>query len=230
MTDFLSYLEALGAHFLALMSCAAFTLLGVYILARHKDRVWELRATGLLSLLCFFFASYQAWGDEHRTLTELQRKLQSPDFEGVILENMSGTRNGRETLIALGGQIVNRSGPPSGAVNFRMSIVIDGERVYGHEPPYPGKDVHLGDTSGRVVTHKHDTSKEESPSGATLPIANLWPVSMSKPIQAGEVVNGWYWCVFPGLIQEKLVSQHVKATVEFQDVVTGKVHSMMAGF
>lgn len=230
MTDFLSFLEALLAHFWALMSCAAFTFLAFYILVRRKDQVWEMRATVVLALLSFVFASYQAWSDEHRTLTELQKRLQSPDFEGVILENMSGTNNDKETIIALGGQIVNRSGPQSGAVNFRMSIVIDGKRVFGHEPPYPGKDVHLGDTSGKAVRHKGDTPKDQSPTGVTLPITNFWPVSMSKPIQSGEVVNGWYWCAFPGLIQEKLVSQHVKATVEFQDVVTGKVHSLLAGF
>lgn len=231
MTEFWTYLETLVTHYWGLMSCSAFTFVAAYALGRRKDRVWQMRATGFLSLLFFLIASYQVWGEEHRTLVELQKKLQSPNFEGVIQENMSGTRDGKETVIVLGGEIVNRAGPPSGAVNFRISIVIDGQRVYGHEPPFQGKDVRLGDMSSiGVGNRKRSTSKDESPTGVTLPIANFWPVRMSKPIQAGEAVSGWYWCVFPGLIQDKLVSQHVRATLEYQDVVTGTVHSLLAGF
>lgn len=53
------------------MSCAVFTLLGMWILYAQKSSGWALRATFALAGFCLFVACYLAWRDEHNRAEKL---------------------------------------------------------------------------------------------------------------------------------------------------------------
>jgi hypothetical protein len=63
------YCKAVGRHWWALLSCALFTGLGVYILCAHKSNEWAVKATFALAALCLLIACFLAWRDQYR-LTE----------------------------------------------------------------------------------------------------------------------------------------------------------------
>lgn len=57
------------------MSCAVFTLLGMWVLYANKSNAWALQATFGLAGFCFFWACFLAWRDEERKVKELTAKL-----------------------------------------------------------------------------------------------------------------------------------------------------------
>ena len=58
------------------MSCAAFTLLGMWILYANKSNGWSLQATFGLAGLCLFWACFLAWKDEHMALDKCRKMLE----------------------------------------------------------------------------------------------------------------------------------------------------------
>ncbi len=79
--DFLKYLNAVRKHWWPLMSCALFTLLGMWIFYANKNNAWALRSTFGIAGLCLFWAGYRAWLDEYKKIEQLQVKsvpAQSP--------------------------------------------------------------------------------------------------------------------------------------------------------
>ena len=70
---------AMLKHWWALMSCAAFTGLGVYIAAMNKGNGWVVGGSGILAALFFVVAAYQTWRDEHerhvKEVAQLEREV-----------------------------------------------------------------------------------------------------------------------------------------------------------
>jgi hypothetical protein len=62
------FVIAVGKHWWALMACAAFTILGIYVLAAHKTNGWALNVTFGLAGICLFIACYLAWLDKQKEL------------------------------------------------------------------------------------------------------------------------------------------------------------------
>jgi hypothetical protein len=48
------------------MSCAVFTLLGLYALIAHKSSTWMIYATLLAAVLFFLWSAFLGWRDEYR--------------------------------------------------------------------------------------------------------------------------------------------------------------------
>jgi hypothetical protein len=57
------------------MGCAAFTLLGIWVLYANKSNHWALLATFGLAVFCLFWACFLAWRDEERKVIDLTAKL-----------------------------------------------------------------------------------------------------------------------------------------------------------
>ena len=57
------------------MSCAAFTFLGVYVLAAGKSNQWALGVTFGTALLMLLVASFLAWKDQYRRAESLALEL-----------------------------------------------------------------------------------------------------------------------------------------------------------
>jgi hypothetical protein len=79
MQTFVLYCKAVGRHWWALMSCALFTVLGIYILHANKSNEWAVKATFALAGLCLLIACFQAWLCEHQ-------KVEAADSEVVSLK------------------------------------------------------------------------------------------------------------------------------------------------
>jgi hypothetical protein len=69
--DFITYLKAVRKHWWPLMSCALFTLLGMWVLYADKSNAWALRGTFGIAGFCLFWAEYRAWLDEHRQVAPI---------------------------------------------------------------------------------------------------------------------------------------------------------------
>jgi hypothetical protein len=57
------------------MGCAAFTLLGIWVLFANKSNAWALQATFGLAAFCLFWACFLAWRDKEREVQQLAAKL-----------------------------------------------------------------------------------------------------------------------------------------------------------
>jgi hypothetical protein len=69
------YIKAIGKHWWALMSCAVFTILGLYVAYANKSNHWMVRSIFGASLALLFVASIQAWCDEHKRANSLASEL-----------------------------------------------------------------------------------------------------------------------------------------------------------
>jgi hypothetical protein len=78
----LHFLNSVRKHLWALMSCAAFTLLGMWILYANKNNGWALQATFGLAGVCLFWACYLAWKTEHDALIAEQGRHLKPNIHG----------------------------------------------------------------------------------------------------------------------------------------------------
>jgi hypothetical protein len=74
------YFKELGKRLWALMSCALFTLVGIYVSAAEKSPQWAAWASGVLALGCFVLANYLAWRDQRDKVRELTVRLGMPQI------------------------------------------------------------------------------------------------------------------------------------------------------
>lgn len=57
------------------MSCALFTILGMWVLYANKSNAWALEATFSLAGVCLLWACFLAWRDEERRAEKLEAEL-----------------------------------------------------------------------------------------------------------------------------------------------------------
>jgi hypothetical protein len=69
------FLNSVRKHWWALMSCAAFTLLGMWVLYANKSNAWTFQATFGLAGFCLFWACFLAWRDEEKKVKEFEAAL-----------------------------------------------------------------------------------------------------------------------------------------------------------
>jgi hypothetical protein len=84
------YIKAVGKYWWALMSCALFTLLGIYILHANKSNYWAVNATFAVAGLCLLVACFLVWNDEHRAFLKEKEKNSKPLFEGYFWRVVMG--------------------------------------------------------------------------------------------------------------------------------------------
>jgi hypothetical protein len=59
------FLRALAKHWWALMSCAVFTLIGIFAAALGKSNSWIVSASLIAAVVLFGVACFLSWNDEH---------------------------------------------------------------------------------------------------------------------------------------------------------------------
>ena len=57
------------------MSCAVFTILGMWVLYANKTNTWALQATFGLAVFCLFWACFLAWRDKYHEVQNLRSEL-----------------------------------------------------------------------------------------------------------------------------------------------------------
>jgi hypothetical protein len=71
----LQFIEAVWKYWWALMSCAAFTILGVWAEYFSKTNHWIVKASFVLTVLFLLIACFFAWRDQHSKVNALTEQL-----------------------------------------------------------------------------------------------------------------------------------------------------------
>jgi hypothetical protein len=92
-------------HWWALMSCAAFTLLSVYVAQSSRSSSWLVTASGVLAATFFVVAAYRTWSDEHEHYCAEIAKNVLPEIKGdaakfKVLRHGEGHDHGEWTCSA----------------------------------------------------------------------------------------------------------------------------------
>jgi hypothetical protein len=111
MNTFALFIAALWRKWWALMSCAVFTLLSLWVAMENKSNAWVVSGIATLAVIFFLVASFGAWSEEHSKLVLTERKLYelSPEFDflvGTMLWKYDEV-NGRSLFFPLA-RILNR--------------------------------------------------------------------------------------------------------------------------
>jgi len=68
----------------ALLSCAVFTVIGVYAAATNKANSWVVSTTVVAAVAMFIVASYLTWKEEHDMYTTELVRNERPDIQGQV--------------------------------------------------------------------------------------------------------------------------------------------------
>src|SRR5665811_523184 len=80
------FVKGILRYWWALMSCAAFTFLGIWVTYANKSRGWVLWSSVILAVGFLFVAAYKAWGHEHQSfLAEHARVLALTETPNVTI-------------------------------------------------------------------------------------------------------------------------------------------------
>jgi hypothetical protein len=141
---FWEFIKAVAKRFLVLMSCAAFTFVGIFAEATNKSNSWIVGASFILASFMFILAIYQAWRDERIARVRLEREsgpnilLKFPGEEGAMEETVEFINDGTETAIAVRFQedpkeqirlLARPAEIPYVLVNDRESIIVSAWRL-----------------------------------------------------------------------------------------------------
>jgi len=105
------------------MSCAFFTILGLWILYADKSNAWAIRATFALAGFCLFWASYLAWRDERS-----KRVSSEPNFTTIVEEIYYEFSPEFENTVLIFAMTIVNKGAPSITQGWKGVIEIDGVR------------------------------------------------------------------------------------------------------
>jgi len=79
MNNILAFAMAFIKRWWALMSCAVFTILGLYCLITNKTNSWLIGASFVASAFLFVVAGFLAWNDEHRERMTAEQQLRDEE-------------------------------------------------------------------------------------------------------------------------------------------------------
>lgn len=166
-----------------------------------------------VGILCLFWSGYAAWQDKNKALIALQEKLKAPEFGGELGMVATGSNITGRNIVVVSGVVTNPLGPPSGIINWTMTIKFsNGMAIKGEIPLVSGKDISI--------------PLEGTKESIILPAKNYWPENSTQPIPAGGVLIGWLWSSFSNLDLEEAYEKKAVVVVEFKDAVAQKEHKL----
>ena len=173
-------LKLFGASLLkawwALMSCAAFTVLGLFIALEDKGNKWAVGGTVVLAGIFFVCAAFMAWREKYSALVGLQERLASPQIDFVIGSAWWGgdTLHGALTIIVTM-QVFNPHGPPTAMFSWELSLQLepDGIARRGEIPIESafGTPLHL--PNGQTLGLRKDGEIRRQASAKPIPAGGL---------------------------------------------------------
>jgi hypothetical protein len=163
------FLRAVGKHWWALMSCAIFTSLGVFIAYANKSNAWAVKASFTAALICIFIACYLAWRDEHKMA--LKSKAEKDEIQkiyenqrpilGLNVVSNEGMKSWMETNIPVHFAMQHLSGRVATSVRFDTVISKLGKYslhfdaiAYVDPPVQKGMSYEVKDTDYSTLGYK----------------------------------------------------------------------------
>jgi hypothetical protein len=189
--EFVLYLTALWKHWWALMSCAVFTGIAIYVAATNKGNGWLLWALVIASILLFIWASFLAWQDEHRAMLSERSKNEKPDIRGEIREFYAVTDRGSapegcDCFAILKVYLVNHSQTASTIKDYALSMTTNGGLTYHSVAKLSTSTWDLAKDS--VTRHGFATGTRQI---QERPFDLSTSVAMAFPLQRGDGKEGW---------------------------------------
>lgn len=207
----LLFLKAILRHWWALMSCAAFTLLGVWATYAQKDRLWIVGASLGLALVCLVVAAYRTWADEHEAWSkenQMVRRLMEEPTLAIAVHGIPTHVAVRDQLFVIlpDVSIANQSHGLRVAITADLWMLRDGGMEGWCAPE--SKPVEVWEQSQHSYRNKH----------LTLPF-NLEPRSADQGYLA--------FChqVLRGVANEPLQNEHGhwRYRIDFKDMHSGSI-------
>jgi hypothetical protein len=174
------------------MSCAAFTILGVYALAMHKDNPWLIRSSFVLAGVFVVIAIALAWRDEHSKLLAEIVKNSKPDFQmdvvrAVRLMRRSGKFESPSLLVSA--SVVNLVDAPSTILS--ISLFMDAPQkepvskavIFGSQTLTIETDRRIYDTNFSSEVWTKDRREEA--------VVDMSPLVKKQTLERGKHVEGW---------------------------------------
>jgi hypothetical protein len=208
MSDLLSFLVAVASHWVALMSGIVSLLITIVLRIRKvepRDKIfWSIAA------LCFLFAFFLTWRDEHTSLIDTKQQLlkekdqNSPRLSGkiepVIIVD-SGNAKGTQIFINL--SILNTGGT-SIADSFLLEIKSPDFQFKNSPAEFPKEyTLPIEEKKSNITLHSQDSIEEKT----------------AKAIERGHLVQGWLRFVVDGIKPEIIRRPKTQFTVSFKDVL-----------
>jgi hypothetical protein len=203
----------------ALMSCAAFTILGLFIALENKGNSWTVGGIIVLAVTFFACAAFMAWREKYLALTKLQRRLASPQIDLSVGSAWWGADKNDSLSVILTMQVFNPHGPPTAMFNWELSLQLESDGIV---------------TRGEIPLDSPSDIPLHLPNGQTLGLrkdAELRRQASVQPIPAGGLAEGWLMAVFRGIGPSQLVaSRHPLLNISAMDVATRRQHSITFDF
>jgi len=177
-----------------------------------KEKTMPRKVALVLAALFLLMAFFKAWQDKSQKLIALQAQLKSPGFSGQLGSAWWGSYKGK-LLVIVGGVVTNPFGPPSAAINWKMSLEFPGSPV--------AVDGVAPFTSGKDQSYELPGEKAKM----VLAASNYLPEKSATPIPGGGAMAGWFWSVFNGLSEQDMY-KNPELIVSFDDVVDGRRHCL----
>jgi hypothetical protein len=204
------FLKAIFRYWWALMSCAAFTMLGIWATYAKKDREWILWSSIALAVVSFLFAAFEAWADEHEAWADEHRKVVELTEKPDVTITVNGicthvTAENRPVVIVPDVSIANQSHGLRVALTADLWMLRAGGTECWCAPE--AKPVSEWEQSQRSYRNK----------ALTLPM-NLQPRSADTGYLA-------FTNMVSGIGNEPLVDQHghYRYRIDFKDIHTNSV-------
>lgn len=121
------FFKALLKQWLALMSCAVFTGLGVFAAWQGKTNHWIVAASIVAGVALFYVAAFLAWKDEHKKFEDEVAKQGQP----ILTAELMAIDVPQRTMLIL----YNSSDIP--AVNLSVQEIRHGSKVLQFSVPKP---------------------------------------------------------------------------------------------
>ncbi len=221
--DLKLFVESLWKAWWALMSCAAFTILGLFIALENKGSNWIVGGTIVLAVTFFVCASFMAWREQHLALVELQQRLATPQINLSIGSAWWGnwgtdaSHGVLSVLFTLG--VFNPHGPPTAMFDWELSLQLEPDETStrGEMPINPSSDFPLHLPNGQSLRLPKD--------------GEVRRVAAVQPIPAGGLAEGWLLAIFRSVTPDQLnASSHPCLVISARDVATKAQHSVQFEF
>lgn len=206
------FAKALGRHWWALMSSAAFTLLGLYAAIRNEGNLWVVRSTYTFGAAFLLVAAYLAWRDEYVRATGLEARFDRPKLVISIGSVWWGAENDGKLFMALNATVANQVGPQTAVTNWQVELrdSKSGRIAYG-EFRLPSLDPMTFGIGG-------------GSRGVLKPENNLQRTSSINPVPTGGLASGWLYAKFLSLDANEFDSDVTSLAVRAVDVVSNGMH------
>lgn len=210
------YAYAVGKHWWALMSCAAFTFIGFYVAYAGKSNEWTVRAIFCFAMVFLFIAGFLAWRDEYHKLIKTQAEqndlrtqiLQLNEAHGRLAPPVEIHISDRSLLAEpphLGMRIVYlstpllRGGETGLDVEFRLRLLsgrpatsVSIEPVYSKSGIH---SIHFADPQNLIPGEEQVVSFEvwkggTRPSSKQLALTSGWGNALAEFVWASRIEEG----------------------------------------